>query len=230
MVTSAVNCNSRKKKWKKRCTLWLPRPLIATLGRKSGKRYANYNELGVCSMYVGMIRKSDVANGPGIRISMFVSGCRVHCKGCFQPETWNFEYGEPFTKELEDDLMEELAKPYYKGISILGGEPFEPENQRDLLPVIKRIKEELPNRSIWMYTGYTYDKDLVPGGRKYTEYTDEILKNVEILIDGQFMEKYKNLMLHYRGSENQRLIKVPETLENKEVVCYEPDENIKKFL
>ncbi len=169
-------------------------------------------------MYVGMIRKNDVANGVGIRISMFVSGCRVHCKGCFQPETWNFHYGEPFTRELEDNLIDELKKPYYKGISILGGEPFEPENQADLIKLIRRIKKELPEKSIWMYTGYTYDQDLIEGGKKHTDVTDEILDSIDVLIDGQFNEKLKNLMLHYRGSENQRVIDIKKTRENREVI------------
>ena len=115
-------------------------------------------------MYVGQIITADSANGTGMRVSLFVSGCTNHCKGCFQPETWDFAYGRPYTPDMEDRLMKELAKSYYDGLTILGGEPFELSNQRELVKLIRRLRKELPDRNIWMYTGFTYDKDLVPGG------------------------------------------------------------------
>ena len=162
-------------------------------------------------MYIGEIITADSANGTGIRVSLFVSGCTNHCKGCFQPETWDFEYGRPYTKEIEDSLMDELAKSYYTGLTILGGEPFEPSNQRELVKLIRRVRAELPGKDIWMFTGFTYDKDLIPGGCRYIECTDEILDSIDILVDGRFVEELKNISLVFRGSENQRIIDMKPT-------------------
>ncbi len=169
-------------------------------------------------MYVGQIITADSANGTGMRVSLFVSGCTNHCKGCFQPETWDFAYGRPYTPDMEDRLMKELAKSYYDGLTILGGEPFELSNQRELVKLIRRLRKELPDRNIWMYTGFTYDKDLVPGGCRYIECTDEILDSIDMLVDGRFIEKLKNITLTFRGSENQRIIDMKQTREQGKVV------------
>lgn len=169
-------------------------------------------------MYVGQIITADSANGTGIRVSLFVSGCTNHCKGCFQPETWDFAYGRPYTPDMEDRLMKELAKSYYDGLTILGGEPFELSNQRELVKLIRRLRKELPDRNIWMYTGFTYDKDLVPGGCRYIECTDEILDSIDMLVDGRFIEELKNITLTFRGSENQRIIDMKQTREQGKVV------------
>lgn len=169
-------------------------------------------------MYVGQIITADSANGTGIRVSLFVSGCTNHCKGCFQPETWDFAYGRPYTPDMEDRLMKELAKSYYDGLTILGGEPFELSNQRELVKLIRRLRKELPHRNIWMYTGFTYDKDLVPGGCRYIECTDEILDSIDMLVDGRFIEELKNITLTFRGSENQRIIDMKQTREQGKVV------------
>lgn len=169
-------------------------------------------------MHVGQIFKADCANGTGIRISMFVSGCTIHCKGCFNEKTWDFNYGTLFDQEMEDDIMEELSKDFYEGITILGGEPFEEANQCEIIKLIRRIKKELPQRNIWMYSGYVYDKDLVPGGRKYTEVTDEILDAVDTLVDGPFVVGRMNIGLRFRGSENQRIIDMKETRKTGKVV------------
>lgn len=157
-------------------------------------------------MHFGQIFTADSANGIGIRVSLFVSGCTNKCKGCFQPETWNFNYGQEYTKETEDFIIKELSKAYYTGLTILGGEPFEPSNQKELINLIRRVKEECPGKTIWMYTGFTYDKDLVAGGCRYTEVTDEILDSIDILVDGRFEEELKNITLNFRGSSNQRII------------------------
>lgn len=162
-------------------------------------------------MHVGEILKADSANGEGIRVSVFVSGCTNRCPGCFQPETWDFHYGRLYDEGVEKLLFDELSKPYYDGLTILGGEPFEPSNQLGIIEIIRRVRRELPDKNIWIYTGFVYDKDLVPGGRKYTEVTDEILDSIDILVDGKFEEDKKNLRLNFRGSENQRIIDMKRT-------------------
>ena len=169
-------------------------------------------------MHIGEIITADCANGTGIRVSVFVSGCTNHCKGCFQPQTWNFEYGQPYTPEIEDFILEELSKSYYDGITILGGEPFEPSNQRVIVKLLRRVKKELPERDIWMFTGFTYDKDLIPGGCRYIGCTDEILDMADILVDGRFILEQRNIMLKFRGSENQRIIDMKQTRKTGKVV------------
>lgn len=165
---------------------------------------------------------ADVANGEGMRVSVFVSGCRNHCKGCFQPQTWDFNYGREYTPEIEQFIIDELSKSYYDGITILGGDPMEPENQEPVLRLLRRIKKELPDKNVWAYTGYVYDRDLVPGGKRFVDgVTRELLESIDILIDGRFVEELKNLMLNFRGSSNQRIIKMKETLETGEVVLSE---------
>jgi len=152
------------------------------------------------------IKYYDIANGEGVRLTLFVSGCRNHCKGCFQPETWDFNYGNEFTKEIENNIMEELSNWCYDGLTLLGGDPFEPENQKVINPFLKRIKNRFPEKNIWCYTGYLYDKDLIPGGKCFTDDTEEILKNIDVLVDGPFIEELKDISLKFRGSSNQRII------------------------
>ncbi len=169
-------------------------------------------------MNYGNIKNTDIANGEGVRVSLFVSGCRHHCKGCFNPETWSFKYGSEFTKEVEDNLINMLKPSYIKGLTLLGGEPMEPENQQELVKLLRRIKKELPEKDIWCYSGYTYDKDLKPAdGRVHTDVTDEILSYLNVLVDGQFVEELKDITLNFRGSSNQRLINVPESLKNNSI-------------
>ena len=161
-------------------------------------------------MHFGQIFTADSANGIGIRVSLFVSGCTNKCKGCFQPETWDFNYGQEYTKETEDFIIKELSKAYYTGLTILGGEPFEPSNQKELINLIRRVKEECPGKTIWMYTGFTYDRDLVTGGCRYTEVTDEMLSYIDVLVDGPFVEDLKDITLQFRGSSNQRILNLRE--------------------
>lgn len=173
-------------------------------------------------MHVGEVMTADVANGEGMRVSVFVSGCRNHCKGCFQPQTWDFNYGREYTPEIEQFIIDELSKSYYDGITILGGDPMEPENQEPVLRLLRRIKKELPDKNVWAYTGYVYDRDLVPSGKRFVDgVTRELLESIDILIDGRFVEELKNLMLNFRGSGNQRIIKMKETLETGKVILSE---------
>lgn len=169
-------------------------------------------------MNIGEILTADCANGLGMRVSVFVSGCLNHCKGCFQPQTWAFDYGIPYDEAVEQKILDELAMPYYDGLTILGGEPFETANQETVAGLICRVKKELPKRNIWMYSGYTYEHDLVPGGCRYTEFTDLILNQIDILVDGRFVEEKKNLCLKFRGSENQRIIDMKQTRKTGSVV------------
>ena len=170
-------------------------------------------------MYYGNIKNTDIANGEGIRVTLFVSGCTHHCKNCFNPETWNFCYGKPFTKEVEDEIIKMLAPDYIKGLTLLGGEPMEPQNQEVLLPLVKRVREVYGNKkNIWCYTGYVLDRDLLGESRAKCEHTAELLKNIDILVDGPFIEDLKNLTLKFRGSSNQRIINLPETLKTNNIV------------
>ena len=157
-------------------------------------------------MYYGTIKTYDIADGPGVRISLFVSGCRHHCKGCFQPETWNFQYGQPYTQETEEEIIRLLGASYIQGLTVLDGEPFEPENQPEVAKLMKRVKATCPGKDIWCYTGYTYETDLRPGGSVYTEVTDEMLSCIDVLVDGEFVEELKDITLLFRGSRNQRLL------------------------
>jgi anaerobic ribonucleoside-triphosphate reductase activating protein len=143
-----------------------------------------------------------------VRVSLFVSGCRNACKGCFQPETWNFHFGEPFTQDTENEILTALTPEYIAGFSLLGGEPFEEENQEVLAPFLEKIKETYPQKNIWCWTGYIYDKDLQEGQRKHTQFTDRMLACIDVLVDGPFIEEQRNLMLEFRGSENQRILRL----------------------
>ncbi len=159
-------------------------------------------------MHYGNIKECDIADGPGVRVSLFVSGCRHHCKGCFNPETWDFEYGELYTEETQEKILKLLAPGYIKGFTLLGGEPFEPENQRELVKLLKRIKEEYPGKDVWCYSGYLYDADLAEGSSVYTEVTEEMLSYIDVLVDGEFVEELKDVSLAFRGSSNQRIIEL----------------------
>ncbi len=169
-------------------------------------------------MYVGQILTADSSNGLGIRLSVFVSGCTNRCKGCFQPNTWDFSFGRPFDDTMKQFIIDELSKSYYDGLTVLGGEPFELENQPSVAALIKRVKQELPKRNVWVYTGFSYDTDLQPGGKRYTPYTNEILESIDVLVDGKFMEEWKDVSLNFRGSKNQRIIDVQSTRQHRKIV------------
>lgn len=170
-------------------------------------------------MHYGNIKTLDIANGEGIRTSLFVSGCRNHCEHCFQPETWSFSYGKPFTRETEDEILSSLVPEYVDGLTLLGGEPFEPENQRVLAPFLARVREEYPEKSIWCYSGYTLE-ELMGEGHPRCEATEEMLKGIDVLVDGRFVEALKNMKLRFRGSENQRVIDIKQTMVEKKIVLY----------
>ncbi len=169
-------------------------------------------------MHYGQIMLADSANGEGIRVSLFVSGCTNCCKGCFQPETWNFSFGEEFDEKIENFILKELEKDYYAGITLLGGEPFEIDNQRGLISLIRKFKEKFPNKNIWCYTGFTYETDLVPNGKRYCEVTDEMLDAIDILVDGKFVLELKDPSLKFKGSSNQRIINMKETRKTGKLV------------
>lgn len=167
------------------------------------------------------LKKFDIANGHGVRTVLFVSGCTNRCKNCFQPQTWDFGYGEPFTPEVEDDIIESL-KPYYvNGLTVLGGEPFEPSNQRALVPFLHRVREAVPDKTIWAFTGFTLDGELKrDGSHPRCEVTDEMLSLIDVLVDGRFVEELKDISLRFRGSSNQRVIDMNATREKGEIVLW----------
>ncbi|MBE6852026.1 MAG: anaerobic ribonucleoside-triphosphate reductase activating protein [Ruminococcus sp.] len=162
-------------------------------------------------MNYAKLKPYDIANGTGVRVSLFVSGCTHHCKGCFNPETWDFDYGEEFGKKCEDEIIKLLLPDYIRGLSLLGGEPMEPSNQKALLPFIRRLKKRFPHKDIWCYTGYTLETELLSGRARCGE-TEELLSYIDVLVDGEYIENQKNLRLAFRGSENQRLIDMKKTL------------------
>ena len=171
-------------------------------------------------MYYGEIKKFDIANGPGVRVSLFVSGCRHCCKNCFNRETWEFGFGKPFTKSTADEILTALKPDYISGFSLLGGEPFEPENQPELLGLLQKIKHLYPDKNIWCYTGFLLDSEILGSSRAKTDVSDELLKYIDVLVDGRFAEELKDITLKFRGSSNQRIIDVPATLERGEIVLY----------
>lgn len=172
------------------------------------------------------IKRWDVANGPGIRVSLFVSGCTHRCKGCFNREAWDFDYGEPFTGETEEMILKELEKSYYRGLTLLGGEPFEYENQKVLAPFLKRVKEKFPDLSIWCYSGYLFDKEIIEGMLPKWKETKEMLDSIDVIVDGRFVEELKQVDLLFRGSSNQRLIDVKKSLKAGETVLWTPSEYV----
>ena len=163
-------------------------------------------------MNYGAIKNCDIANGSGVRVSLFVSGCRNHCPGCFQPETWNFAYGQPFTAETEQEILRLLEPSYINGLTLLGGDPFEPENQCALLPFLRKVRAAYPEKDVWAYTGYTWEQLTSGVHRVRLPETVEMLNLIDILVDGPFVQEMKNIRLHFRGSENQRVIDVKRSL------------------
>ncbi|MBR1391424.1 MAG: anaerobic ribonucleoside-triphosphate reductase activating protein [Lachnospiraceae bacterium] len=157
-------------------------------------------------MYYSAIKYHDIANGIGVRTVLFVSGCRNRCKDCFQPETWDFSNGCPFTKEVENEIIESLDSDYVQGLTLLGGDPFEPENQEALRPFVRRVVEKFPQKDIWAYTGYVAERDLVPGGKCHTGDTQELLSDIDVLVDGPFVAEQYDITLKFKGSANQRVL------------------------
>ena len=161
-------------------------------------------------MNYATIKNNDIANGPGVRVSLFVSGCTHHCKGCFNEVAWDFDYGQPFTQETIDSILAMLKPNFVKGITLLGGEPFEPQNQPALVDLLRQIKAKYPDKSIWAFSGYLFDKDILPGKLGDPEITREFVSYLDVLVDGRFVMEKKDLTLRFRGSSNQRLIDVPD--------------------
>ncbi len=167
------------------------------------------------------IKNNDIANGPGVRVSLFVSGCTHHCAGCFNEIAWDFGYGEPFTQVTIDSILNMLAPAHIKGITLLGGEPFEPENQPALLELLRQMREKYPNKTVWAFSGYLFDRDILPGNLGDPAITRELLSYVDVLVDGPFVMAKKDLTLRFRGSSNQRIIKVPESITAGQIILWE---------
>ena len=169
-------------------------------------------------MYYGEIKDCDIANGEGVRVTLFVSGCTNHCEHCFQPQTWAFDYGQPFTEEAEEHILSLLSPGYINGLTLLGGEPFERSNQRALLPFLRRVRAAYPEKTIWGFSGFTYEVLLTVGSHPRCEATDEMLSLLDVLVDGRFVEALKDISLRFRGSSNQRLIDLNATRETGKIV------------
>ena len=167
------------------------------------------------------IKNCDIANGPGVRVSLFVSGCSHHCKGCFNEVAWDFAYGQPFTQETVDHILKLMEPSYIKGLTLLGGEPFEPQNQGPIVELLRQVKARYPDKSIWAFSGYLFDRDILSGKLGDWEVTREYVNYLDVLVDGRFVEEKKNLSLRFRGSENQRLIDVPASLRSGDIVLWE---------
>ena len=172
-------------------------------------------------MNYATIKNCDIANGPGVRISLFVSGCTHKCKGCFNEVAWDFEYGEPFTQETVESILTLLAPGYVKGLTLLGGEPFEPQNQLPLVELLRQVKAKYPEKSIWAFSGYLFDRDMLSGKLGDPEILKEFLSYLDVLVDGPFVQSKKDLTLRFRGSSNQRLIDVPASLKSGTVVLWQ---------
>ena len=173
-------------------------------------------------MNYGEIKYCDIANGKGCRVSLFVSGCTHHCKGCFNAQTWDFNFGKPFTEETEDYILELCDHSYIKGLSLLGGEPFEPQNQARLLPFLERFKSRFPNKNVWCYSGYLFEELMgEKDSRAFCEHTVKMLSLIDVLVDGEFKEELKDIRLKFRGSSNQRIIDVKKSMEEKQIIFYE---------
>ncbi len=172
-------------------------------------------------MNYAVIRQCDVANGPGVRVSLFVSGCTHHCRGCFNAEAWDFDFGQPFTEETEDYILKLLAPDYIAGMTLLGGEPLEPQNQERLLPFIRRVRACYPDKSVWCFSGYDFEKDILERMMPQNKVTRELIPLFDILVDGRYVEEKRNLSLKFRGSENQRILDVRKSLEAEKAVWAE---------
>ena len=176
-------------------------------------------------MNYGQIKKCDIANGVGVRVTLFVSGCTNHCFNCFQPETWDFDYGKPFTAETEAEIFAELDKPFIAGLTLLGGDPFEPCNQRALVPFLRRVRARYPDKTIWAYSGFTLDRELtVDGSHPRCEVADEMLSMLDVLVDGRYVDELRNISLRFRGSSNQRIIDMNLTRRAGQIVLWEGSE------
>ena len=169
-------------------------------------------------MKYATIKWYDISNGPGVRVSLYVSGCRNHCKNCFNPETWDFNYGEPFTEDIEKKIIEGLKPDYIKGFTLLGGDPFEPENQKVLAPFLETLRKAYPEKSFWAFTGYDYEKDLLTGKLGGADNVMRMLNCLDVLVDGRFVEDLKDLNLKFRGSANQRIILLKPSLKEDKII------------
>lgn len=167
------------------------------------------------------IKKRDIANGTGVRVTLFVSGCTHRCKGCFNREAWDFNYGQPFTEDTVSEILKLLEPSFINGLTLLGGEPFEPKNQTDLLPLLQKVKKKYPNKDIWCFTGYTFETDLLSQSRARCSVTDKLLSYIDILVDGEFVEEKKDISLVFRGSSNQRIIDVKKSLNSGKTVLWD---------
>lgn len=172
-------------------------------------------------MNYAAIKNCDIANGPGVRVSLFVSGCTHHCKGCFNQVAWDFNYGTPFTNDTIQLILEYLAPNHIKGLTLLGGEPFEPDNQAAVLPLLQQLKKKYPNKSVWAYTGYLFEKDILSGSLGPWEITQEYLSYLDVIVDGPFVESQRDLTLRFCGSANQRIIDIPCSLSSGETVLWQ---------
>ena len=172
------------------------------------------------------IKQFDVANGTGVRVSVFVSGCTHHCKGCFNPDTWDFGYGKPFTDVEIEHIIDSCKEDYIAGLSLLGGEPMEYVNQQGLLPLLRKVKARFPEKNIWCYTGYDFEKDILGRMAEQWEETKEMLSYIDVLVDGEFKEALKSPSLQFKGSSNQRIIEVQPSLKEGHIVLWEPKEYV----
>lgn len=172
-------------------------------------------------MNYGEIKNCDIANGLGVRVTLFVSGCTNHCEHCFQPQTWDFNFGAPFTEQTEQELLEMLRPDYINGLTLLGGEPFEPENQRALLPFLHRVREGLPEKNIWAFSGFTWEELTGENAHPHCEVTGELLSLLDVLVDGRYVEALHDISLRFRGSSNQRIIDVPASLRMGKVILWQ---------
>lgn len=166
------------------------------------------------------IKKFDIANGPGVRVSLFVSGCTHHCPGCFNPETWDFNYGIPYTLKTEEEILNAVSPDYIKGLSLLGGDPLEEANLAALLPLLRKFKATYPNKTVWCYTGYNYEEEILPNKLPHAELINEFLSYIDVLVDGRFVEAKKDLSLRFRGSSNQNLIDLKQTLATGKITLW----------
>lgn len=173
-------------------------------------------------MYYGEIKKTDIANGIGVRVTLFVSGCTRRCKNCFNPDTWDFHYGQPFTRQTEDEILEALRPSWIDGLTLLGGEPFEPDNQRALLPFVERVRAELPDKTIWAFSGRVLESELQnPVSPQHCEVTDQLLAQLDVLVDGPYVDEERDITLRFRGSRNQRILDMKRTLAEGRAVLWE---------
>ena len=173
-------------------------------------------------MHYGELKKCDIANGIGVRVTLFVSGCTNHCPDCFQPQTWDFDYGKVFTDETKAEILAELDKSYVNGLTVLGGEPFEPRNQRELLPLLGEVREKYPDKTVWCFTGFRLEDELLrEGSYPRCEATDGMLACIDVLVDGRFVKELKDISLQFRGSRNQRVIDMNRTRETGTVTLWD---------